>query len=70
MEGAIRSNSPDIRNSMLQELPALVKNTASAHHVHAEVNIAPMMPVTMNNQELTRNGSSAATRLGRQSKGA
>lgn len=53
MEGTIRSNSPDIRNSMLKELPALVKNTATTHHVHAEVNIAQMMPVTINNEELT-----------------
>lgn len=54
MEGTIRSNSPDIRSSMLQELPALVENTAKAHHVHAEVDIAQMMPVTLNNEELTR----------------
>ena len=53
MEGTIRSNAPEIRETILEALPVVVENTAHAHGVTAEVNIAEAMPVTMNDAELT-----------------
>lgn len=53
MEGTIRSNAPEIRETINEALPVMVENTAAAHHVHAKVDIARIMPVTMNDAELT-----------------
>ncbi len=54
MEGTIRSNAPAIRDTLTQELPDLVSKTAEAQHVHAHVQVARIMPVTMNDPALTR----------------
>lgn len=54
MEGTIRSNAPAIRDTLTSSLPDLVKQTAQAQHVHAHVHVASIMPVTMNDVELTR----------------
>lgn len=54
MEGTIRSNAPAIRDTLTQELPDLVHKTAEAQHVHAHVQVAKIMPVTMNDPALTR----------------
>ncbi len=53
MEGTLRSNAPEIRDTILEALPVMVENTAAAHKVTAEVNIAEAMPVTMNDAALT-----------------
>lgn len=54
MQGTIRSNSPVVRDTLLSALPVMVENTAKAHHVQAEVKVADIMPVTVNNPELTQ----------------
>ena len=54
MEGTIRSNSPEIRETLTSALPQLVTQTAEAQQVHAHVHVAKIMPVTMNDAELTR----------------
>jgi amidohydrolase len=54
MEGTIRSNSPAIRDTLTNELPNLVTKTAGAQHVIAQVDVARIMPVTMNDAKLTR----------------
>jgi amidohydrolase len=53
MEGTIRSNHPEIRSVLLEKLPAVVNNTAEANLVNAEVQIASLMPVTINDEALT-----------------
>lgn len=53
MEGTIRSNAPAIRDTLIRELPDLVQKTADAQHVHAHVQLADFMPVTMNDRALT-----------------
>ena len=54
MEGTIRSNAPAIRETLTSKLPDLVVKTAAAQQVHAHVNVAKIMPVTMNDADLTR----------------
>ena len=54
MEGTIRSNAPAIRDTLSSQLPDLVTKTAEAQQVAADVQIARIMPVTMNDPELTR----------------
>jgi amidohydrolase len=53
MEGTIRSNHPEIRSVLLEQLPVVVNNTAEANLVNAEVQIASLMPVTINDEALT-----------------
>jgi len=53
MGGTIRSNHPEVRSVLLEKLPAIVKNTAEANFVKANVQIATLMPVTMNDEALT-----------------
>lgn len=54
MEGTIRSNAPGIRNTLTGKLPDMVTKTAEAQGVHADVHVAKIMPVTMNDANLTR----------------
>ncbi|MEZ2740517.1 amidohydrolase [Comamonas jiangduensis] len=54
MEGTIRSNAPGIRNTLTGKLPEMVTKTAEAQGVHADVHVAKIMPVTMNDANLTR----------------
>ncbi|WP_312566609.1 amidohydrolase [Comamonas sp.] len=54
MEGTIRSNAPGIRNTLTGKLPDMVTKTAEAQGVHAHVHVAKIMPVTMNDANLTR----------------
>ncbi len=54
MEGTIRTNAPGIRDTLTSRLPDMVKHTAQAQDVHAHVHVANIMPVTMNDAELTR----------------
>lgn len=54
MEGTIRSNAPAIRDSLNKEFPIVVTKTAEAQHVHADVQLAAIMPVTMNDKALTQ----------------
>lgn len=53
MEGTIRSNAPQIRDTLTAQLPDMVQKTAEAQHVHAHVHVADIMPVTMNDKDLT-----------------
>lgn len=53
MEGTIRSNAPEVRETLTSQLPALVEKTAEAQHVQAHVHVADIMPVTMNDRDLT-----------------
>lgn len=53
MVGTIRSNSEKIRQSILEQLPDMIQNTATANQVKAQVEISPYAPVTMNDQVLT-----------------
>jgi amidohydrolase len=54
MEGTIRSNAPGIRDTLLQSLPPLAENIAKANQAQAKVTIADGVPVTMNDDALTR----------------
>ena len=53
MEGTIRSNEPSIRDTLTREFESMVVNTAEAQGVQADVQVAAIMPVTMNDRELT-----------------
>lgn len=53
MDGTIRSNHPEVRSVLLEQLPMVVNNTAEANLVKAEVKIASLMPVTINDEALT-----------------
>lgn len=52
MTGTIRSNSEDIRQGILKDLPQFIKHTALANEVTAKVEIAPYAPVTSNDETL------------------
>lgn len=54
MQGTIRSNDPGVRDTLLAALPVMVENTARAHQIEAEVKVADIMPVTVNDPELTQ----------------
>ncbi|WP_374253541.1 amidohydrolase [Acinetobacter brisouii] len=53
MLGTIRSNNENIRQNIIQQLPEMIKYTAQANHVNAEVKISAYAPVTTNNKALT-----------------
>lgn len=53
MDGTIRSNHPEVRSVLLEQLPVVVNHTAEANLVKAEVKIASLMPVTINDEALT-----------------
>ncbi len=53
MEGTIRSNASSIRNGLVKSLPPLVENTATALDTQAKVQLAELMPITMNDKALT-----------------
>lgn len=53
MEGTLRSNAPAIRDTITRAVPVVIENTATAHGVHAHVEIAEFAPVTMNDADLT-----------------
>lgn len=53
MMGTIRSNSEQIRTTILNSLPDIVQHTAAANQVKAKVEIAQYAPVTMNDPKLT-----------------
>ena len=54
MIGTIRSNSENIRQSILKELPKMIEYNALANDVTAKVEIAPYAPVTTNDKTLTK----------------
>nr|WP_174505508.1 amidohydrolase [Acinetobacter sp. Marseille-Q1620] len=53
MIGTIRSNSEEIRQGIIKQLPDMVQNIAVANSVKADVKITSYAPVTMNNKTLT-----------------
>jgi amidohydrolase len=53
MNGTIRSDSASIRETLTSQLAELVSKTAQAQQVQAEVQVVEMMPLTVNNAELT-----------------
>ena len=53
MGGTIRSNEASIRKQLTEEFPHLVDKTAEAQNVNAEVKLAELAPVTMNNKDMT-----------------
>ena len=53
MAGTIRTNHEDIRQNILKKLPEMVKSTALANNVTANVEISSYAPVTSNNKTLT-----------------
>ncbi len=53
MDGTIRSNEASVRDSLVKNLPSLVENTATALNTQAKVQVAELMPITMNDQALT-----------------
>ena len=54
MTGTIRSNSENIRQNILKDLPKMIEYNALANDVTAKVEIAPYAPVTMNDKTLTK----------------
>lgn len=54
MIGTIRSNSENIRQSILKDLPKMIEYNALANDVTAKVEIAPYAPVTTNDKTLTK----------------
>ena len=54
MTGTIRSNSENIRQNILKDLPKMIEYNALANDVTTKVEIAPYAPVTMNDKTLTK----------------
>ena len=54
MVGTIRSNSENIRQNILKDLPKMIEHNALANDVTAKVEIAPYAPVTTNDSTLTK----------------
>ena len=54
MTGIIRSNSENIRQNILKDLPKMIEYNALANDVTTKVEIAPYAPVTMNDKTLTK----------------
>ena len=54
MVGTIRSNSENIRQNILKDLPKMIEHNALANDVTAKVEIAPYAPVTINDSTLTK----------------
>ena len=54
MIGTIRSNSENIRQKILKDLPKMIEHNALANDVTAKVEIAPYAPVTTNDKTLTK----------------
>ena len=53
MVGTIRSNSEDVRQGILKDLPEMLEHNAAANDVKVKVEIAPYAPVTTNDKTLT-----------------
>lgn len=53
MVGTIRSNSEDVRQGILKDLPKMLEHNAAANDVKVKVEIAPYAPVTTNDKTLT-----------------
>lgn len=53
MIGTIRSNSENVGQSILKDLPKMLEHNATANEVKVKVEIAPYAPVTTNNKSLT-----------------
>jgi len=53
MSGTIRTASPVARNTILTEFPPMVRDVATAFKTKANVQIANIYPVTVNNPKLT-----------------
>ena len=53
LSGTIRTNSADIRDTILTKLPTLVSGIASAYEVKADLEVMHYAPVTTNNPGLT-----------------
>ena len=54
MVGTIRSNSENIRQNILKDLPKMIEHNALANDVTAKVEIAPYAPVTTNDSTLIK----------------
>lgn len=54
MVGTVRSNSEQIRQQLLKDLPTMIEHNALANDVNAKVEIAPYAPVTTNDKTLTQ----------------
>ncbi len=54
MVGTIRSNSEDVRQGILKDLPKILEHNAAANDVKVKVEIAPYAPVTTNDKTLTQ----------------
>ncbi|ENU62236.1 hypothetical protein F891_02287 [Acinetobacter sp. CIP 101966] len=53
MIGTIRSNSENVGQSILKDLPKMLEHNATANEVKVKVEIAPYAPVTTNDKTLT-----------------
>lgn len=53
MTGTIRTNNPDIRDTILQKMPPLVSGIASAYETEAKLTVVNVAPVTVNDPKLT-----------------
>lgn len=53
MIGTIRSNSENVGQSILKDLPKMLEHNAAANDVKVKVEIAPYAPVTTNDKTLT-----------------
>lgn len=54
MAGTIRTNNPDIRETILQKMPPLVTGIASAYETQAQLTVVNNAPVTVNDPNLTQ----------------
>lgn len=52
--GTLRTNSPHIRNQIIEKMPALVEQIGLAFDTQAMVSMAPYGPVTVNDPDLTQ----------------
>nr|WP_051148080.1 amidohydrolase [Pseudomonas resinovorans] len=53
LSGTIRTNSPEIRDTILTKMPNLVEGIASAYETKAKLELVQFAPVTVNNVALT-----------------